>query len=91
MNIYTQFGDLNANQMLTLFSLFRNWSEYKDSSFLASFENSMLKMENESSMEEIAAEDDDLPAQEITEEEESSKSIAHSAVSSSPTKLARKK
>ncbi|XP_055911186.1 dimethyladenosine transferase 2, mitochondrial [Eupeodes corollae] len=45
LNIHTEFGDLTPNQMLTLFCQFRNWPEYKDSSFLASLENSLLKLE----------------------------------------------
>ncbi|XP_065371982.1 dimethyladenosine transferase 2, mitochondrial [Calliphora vicina] len=71
INIYTQFGDLNASQMLTLFSLFRKWPEYQDSSFLASFENSMLKMEAsaEESVEGIAEEDDEQPVEQSHEEE----------------------
>lgn len=75
MNIYTQFGDLTPSQMLTLFSLFRKWPEYKESSFLASFENNMLKMEAsvEQSVEGIA-EDDDLPVEQADEENETLKS-----------------
>ncbi|XP_037821575.1 dimethyladenosine transferase 2, mitochondrial [Lucilia sericata] len=71
INIYTQFGDLRASQMLTLFSLFRKWPEYKESSFLASFENSMLKMEAsaEESVEGIAEEDDDISVEQTPEED----------------------
>ncbi|XP_055842965.1 dimethyladenosine transferase 2, mitochondrial isoform X2 [Episyrphus balteatus] len=46
MNIHTEFGDLSPSQMLTLFTQFRSWPEYKDSSFLASLENSLLKLES---------------------------------------------
>lgn len=62
--------------MLTLFSLFRKWPEYKESSFLASFENSMLKMEAsaEESVEGIAEEDDELPLDQTHEEDEATKS-----------------
>lgn len=56
--------------MLTLFTQFRKWPEYKDSSFLASFENSMLKLETsaEESVEGIAEDDDndDLTTQQQT-------------------------
>ncbi|XP_062124067.1 dimethyladenosine transferase 2, mitochondrial [Drosophila sulfurigaster albostrigata] len=45
INIYTQFGDLSPSQMLTLFTQFRQWPEYSESSFLASLENTMLKLE----------------------------------------------
>jgi len=45
INIYTQFGDLRPSQMLTLFSQFRQWPEYGESSFLASLENALLKLE----------------------------------------------
>lgn len=61
INIYTQFGDLAPSQFLTLFSMFRKWPEYGESSFLASYENNMLKMEAsaEDSVDGIVEEDDD--------------------------------
>ncbi|KAM7360694.1 mitochondrial transcription factor B2 [Cochliomyia hominivorax] len=95
INIYTQFGDLNASQMLTLFSLFRKWPEYKESSFLASFENSMLKMEAsaEESVEGIAEEDDEVPIEQTHEEEVSTKSATQqqeSTSASTPNKRGRK-
>lgn len=79
INIYTQFGDLNASQMLTLFSVFRKWPEYKDSSFLASFENSMLKMEAsaEESVDGITEEDDEQPIEQPHEEETSETEAKH--------------
>lgn len=46
INIYTQFGDLTPSQMLTLFAQFRQWPEYSESSFLASMENTLLKLES---------------------------------------------
>ncbi|KAH8388474.1 hypothetical protein KR093_007450, partial [Drosophila rubida] len=46
INIYTQFGDLSPSQMLTLFTQFRQWPEYSESSFLASLENTLLKLES---------------------------------------------
>ncbi|XP_013105854.1 dimethyladenosine transferase 2, mitochondrial [Stomoxys calcitrans] len=68
INIYTQFGDLTPSQFLTLFSMFRSWPEYEESSFLASFENNMLKLEAsaEDSVEGIAEEDDDQPQENTT-------------------------
>ncbi|EDW83085.1 uncharacterized protein Dwil_GK22500 [Drosophila willistoni] len=45
INIYTQFGDLRPSQVLTLFTQFRQWPEYQESSFLASLENALLKLE----------------------------------------------
>ncbi|XP_073814695.1 mitochondrial transcription factor B2 [Musca autumnalis] len=64
INIYTQFGDLTPSQFLTLFTMFRKWPEYEESSFLASYENNMLKMEAsaEDSVDGIAEEDDDDPS-----------------------------
>lgn len=98
MNIYTQFGDLTASQMLTLFSQFRKWPEYKDSSFLASFENSMLKMETsaEESVESIAEDDDndDVPVEEQTIPEEQNSSTVNNAetvVSSTTTTIVEEK
>jgi len=44
INIFTEFGDLTPNQILTLFDQFINWPEYKESSFNASLENTMMKM-----------------------------------------------
>lgn len=92
MNIYTQFGDLTASQMLTLFTQFRKWPEYKDSSFLASFENSMLKMETsaEESVESIAEDDDndDVPVEQQTitaEQNSSTVNIAETVVTSTTT------
>lgn len=46
MSIHTEFGDLSPNEMLTLFCQFRSWPEYKDCSFLASLESSLLKLES---------------------------------------------
>lgn len=65
INIYTQFGDLSPSQALTLFSQFRQWPEYSESSFLASMENTLLKLEtanDEQSMDDAVnlAEEDDI-------------------------------
>lgn len=48
MNIFTQFGDLNPSEMLTLFTQFRSWPEYAQSPFLASMEHNLLKTETAS-------------------------------------------
>lgn len=79
INIYTQFGDLTPSQMLSLFSTFRKWPEYNESSFLASFENSMIKMATSTgeSIEGITEDDDD--DQPSNEQEDTSKSITQSA------------
>ncbi|EDW42781.1 dimethyladenosine transferase 2, mitochondrial [Drosophila sechellia] len=74
INIYTQFGDLLPSQMLTLFSQFRQWPEYGESSFLASLENALLKLEtanDEQNLEDgvTLPEEDDAEADEIIEEE----------------------
>lgn len=74
INIYTQFGDLLPSQILTLFSQFRQWPEYGESSFLASLENALLKLEtanDEPNLEDgvTLPEEDDAEADEIIEEE----------------------
>ncbi|XP_052859071.1 dimethyladenosine transferase 2, mitochondrial [Drosophila gunungcola] len=74
INIYTQFGDLRPSQMLTLFSQFRQWPEYGESSFLASLENALLKLETaneEPNLEDgvTLPEEDDVEADEMLEEE----------------------
>ncbi|XP_017035918.1 dimethyladenosine transferase 2, mitochondrial [Drosophila kikkawai] len=74
INIYTQFGDLLPSQMLTLFSQFRQWPEYGESSFLASLENALLKLEtanDEQNLEDgvTLPEEDDVDADELLEEE----------------------
>ncbi|XP_022216047.1 dimethyladenosine transferase 2, mitochondrial [Drosophila obscura] len=73
INIYTQFGDLRPSQMLTLFTQFRQWPEYQESSFLASMENALLKMEtanDEQSLEDVVnlPEEDDIGAEELLDE-----------------------
>lgn len=65
INIYTQFGDLSPSQVLTLFTQFRQWPEYSESSFLASMENTLLKLEtasDEQSLDDVVnlPEEDDI-------------------------------
>jgi len=60
--------------MLTLFSQFRQWPEYGESSFLASLENALLKLEtanDEQNLEDgvTLPEEDDAEADEMLEEE----------------------
>lgn len=69
MNIYTQFGDLSASQMLTLFTQFRKWPEYSESAFVASLENALLKMEAAADENMGIKEEDDLPNEEATFED----------------------
>lgn len=69
MNIFTQFGDLNPSQMLSLFSEFRSWPEYAVSPFLASLENCLLKLE---AAEEQDINEDDDNQEESNQEEEAS-------------------
>jgi dimethyladenosine transferase 2 len=45
MNIFTQFGDLTPSQVLTIFDEFTNWPEFKECPFVASMENSLMKLE----------------------------------------------
>ncbi|XP_030376020.1 dimethyladenosine transferase 2, mitochondrial [Scaptodrosophila lebanonensis] len=81
INIYTQFGDLRPSQVLTLFSQFRRWPEYEESSFLASLENTILKLEtssDEQTIEEsvILQEEDDITVDSVEELlEETPKSV----------------
>ncbi|XP_075147693.1 mitochondrial transcription factor B2 [Haematobia irritans] len=91
INIYTQFGDLTPSQFLTLFSSFRNWPEYEESSFLASLENNMLKMESsaEDSVEGITEEDDEMP-QEGSTIAETETSFKDAPIDLIPHKTARK-
>ncbi|XP_036324743.1 dimethyladenosine transferase 2, mitochondrial [Rhagoletis pomonella] len=64
MNIFTQFGDLSPSQMLTLFTQFRHWPEYSESSFLASLENTLIKMEASADESGIGiTEEDDVPSE----------------------------
>lgn len=44
VNIFTEFGDFTPMQLLTLFDQFINWPEYKESSFNASLETTLMKL-----------------------------------------------
>lgn len=44
INIFTEFGDLSPSQVLTLFDQFINWPEYKESSFSASLDTTLMKL-----------------------------------------------
>lgn len=44
VNIFTEFGDLRPTQVLTLFDQFSQWPEYKESSFNASLETTLMKL-----------------------------------------------
>lgn len=46
LDIFTEFGDLSPTQMLTLFDQFINLPNYKDSLFVASLENTLLKLDS---------------------------------------------
>uniref|UniRef100_A0A1A9VZA8 rRNA adenine N(6)-methyltransferase n=1 Tax=Glossina brevipalpis TaxID=37001 RepID=A0A1A9VZA8_9MUSC len=71
INIYTEFGDLCPNQMLALFRKFRSWPEYKQSSFLASYDNTMLRIASVSEdVSESLAEEDDITSETFNEMEE---------------------
>ncbi|XP_023163779.1 dimethyladenosine transferase 2, mitochondrial [Drosophila hydei] len=72
INIYTQFGDLTPSQMFTLFAQFRQWPEYSESSFLASMENTLLKLESvndEQGLEDGVnlVEEDDINSESVDE------------------------
>ncbi|KAH8407022.1 hypothetical protein KR222_004162, partial [Zaprionus bogoriensis] len=88
INIYTQFGDLSPSQVLTLFTQFRQWPEYSESSFLASFENTLLKLEtvsDEQAMDDAVnlAEEDDITSEGVDELLEA---VDEPAVESQPAK-----
>ncbi|KAL9899659.1 mitochondrial transcription factor B2 [Glossina fuscipes fuscipes] len=71
INIYTEFGDLNPNQMVALFRKFRTWPEYKDSSFLASLENTMLRaVPTSDDINESLVEEEDITAETSSEIQE---------------------
>lgn len=72
MNIFTEFGDLTPSQILTLFTQFRQWPEFKESPFLASLENSLLKMET--SEQEATIEGLDLHEEDFVGSEGNTKS-----------------
>lgn len=44
INIYTEVGDLTPSNFLRLYLDFCKWPEFRDSAFLAAYENSMLKL-----------------------------------------------
>lgn len=44
INIFTEFGDLTPMQVLTLFDQFIHWPEYKECSFSASLDNTLMKL-----------------------------------------------
>lgn len=46
LDIFTEFGDLSPTQTLTLFDQFVNLPDYKDSLFVASLENTLLKLDS---------------------------------------------
>ena len=46
MNIFTEFGDLSPTETLTVFDQFVQWPEYKQSPFLTSMENNLMKLEH---------------------------------------------
>lgn len=87
INIYTQFGDLTPSQMLTLFTQFRQWPEYGESSFLASLENTLLKLESvtdEQVLDESVnlAEDDDISSENVDDLLEANEEAAPKPVKS---------
>lgn len=48
MNIYTQFGDLTPANLLRVYLDFSQWPEFRDSAFLAAFDNTILKLHESS-------------------------------------------
>lgn len=62
MNIFTEFGDLSPNQMLTLFNTFRNLEGFNDSSFVSNMELQLMKQEttSEETINEIEQAEDEM-------------------------------
>lgn len=62
MNIFTEFGDLNPNQMFTLFNTFRNLEGFNDSSFVSNMELQLMKQESttEETINEIDQVEDEI-------------------------------
>ncbi|KAL7729838.1 hypothetical protein ACLKA6_014695 [Drosophila palustris] len=87
INIYTQFGDLTPSQILTLFTQFHRWPEYSESSFLASLENTLLKLESvtdEQVLDESVnlAEEDDISSENVDELMEANEGVAPKPIKS---------
>lgn len=64
INIFTEFGDLTPIQVLTLFDEFINWPEFKECSFNASLENTLMKLHTtpDEDVLELPEEEDKKPA-----------------------------
>lgn len=62
MNIFTEFGDLNPNQMLSIFNTFRNLEGFRDSSFVSNMELQLMKQETTSdeTINEIEQAEDEI-------------------------------
>lgn len=46
MNIFTEFGELTPSQVLTLFNEFINWPDFRQSPFLQTMEQHLVKSPN---------------------------------------------
>lgn len=44
ISIFSEFGDLSPNEILTVFSQFSSWPEYKECSFSAALERTLIKL-----------------------------------------------
>jgi dimethyladenosine transferase 2, mitochondrial len=66
INIFTEFGDLTPNQVLSLFDSFVSWPEFPQCSFNASLESALIKMH---SSPDESVESRDL-VEEVDDEEE---------------------
>uniref|UniRef100_A0A336MXX8 Dimethyladenosine transferase 2, mitochondrial n=1 Tax=Culicoides sonorensis TaxID=179676 RepID=A0A336MXX8_CULSO len=61
MNIFTEYGDLSPNQILTIFNTFRNLEGFKESSFITNMESQLMKQEvSEESINDIEQADDEV-------------------------------
>jgi dimethyladenosine transferase 2 len=67
MTIFTVFGDLTPQEILSLFRKFVSWPEYPVCPFIASMETSFMKMESGT---DIIEKDSDDEAEEEEEDDE---------------------
>lgn len=44
ISIFTEFGDLSPSEILTIFDQFISWPEYKECSFSAALERTLIKL-----------------------------------------------
>lgn len=69
LNIYTEFGDLSPNQILSTFLVFRREPEFEESSFMENMESALLKQApTEESINEIEQPVEEVEGSELGKE-----------------------